>query len=131
VARDSYRSEIEAAHARIRQLETELARHQGAPSERLVSLRQQRAEVAQLARPRLTRLERAINDSVFLAASATAVSLGLMASTFALLALCVAVAVRFYFSSVGERRATPHRRELQRLDAQITRLEREQPTGLT
>jgi hypothetical protein len=123
VAGDSYRSEIEAAHARIRQLETELARHRGMSSEQLASLRQQRDAVALLAKPRLTRLERAINESVFLAASATAVCLGLMMSPLALLAAVVAVGVRLYFSSVAERRISPHRRELLRLDAQIARAE--------
>ena len=127
MARDSYRSEIEAAHARIRQLEAELARHRGPPAEMLASLRRQRDEVARLAARSLTRLERAVNDSVFLAASATAVSLALMMSTFALIAAAVAVGVRLYFSGVAERRAVPHRRELLRLEAQIARLEREQP----
>ena len=123
MAGDSYRSDIEAAHARIGQLETELAVHQGAASERLAVLRQQRDAVVPLAKLRLTRTERAINEGVFLAASATAVCLGLVMSTLALLAAGVAVGVRLYFSGVAERRASPHRRELLRLDAQIARLE--------
>lgn len=126
----AYRGEIEAAHARIRQLEEELAVHRGGPAARLAELRRQRAAIAALASPKLTRREMAVSNTVFLVfASAAFCFVLLMFWLWALLAALLAIGVRGVLAKVAAKRAARHAPELAAIELQLAALEREMGDG--
>jgi hypothetical protein len=125
VADSQYRSEIEAAHARIRQLEEELARHREEPAARLADLIRERAMLAQQAAPTLTTRELSIHNAVLLVFATAAVCfVTLMFWWWALLAAIVAVAVRVFLARTARRRAAGYARQVAAIDAQIASVQR-------
>ncbi len=121
----AYRSELEAAQARIAHLEGELALRDSDPKAvRLAALTRERDIVATLAMPNLTRLQSWLSNTTFIAFAAMAATLGMVGIwSFAGLCAAVAVGVRIVFTRTAQTRAATYARRLAAIDTQILALE--------
>ena len=121
----AYRSELDAAHARIAKLEDELARRDLDPTAvRRAALARQREIVAALALPNLTRVQLGVSNATFITFAAMAVGFGLLGLwLFAVLCGSLAIGIRIVFARSAQGRAVTYARRLAAIDEQIAALE--------
>lgn len=125
MAHDAYRSELEAAQARIATLEEELGlRRRDARAVRLAALARERETLATLAMPHLTRAQTVLSTVTFVAFLTVAVGAA-MAGQWPLAGLftLIAIGVRVFFVRTAQARAANFARKLETIDLQILALE--------